>query len=230
MSDFFDLLLYGDMAASMGQPMLVIMVMLMAFCVGQVIGWVYIFTHASLSYSRSFVASLVVIPVIVSLVMVLMAGNIVVAFGLLAVFAVIRFRNVLKDTRDTTFVLWAIIQGMAVGTLRISTALVGCGVVALVFLYLRFTSFGIRHRYDVVLNLHWIGSEEAAGVVRRLLRRHSVRVKLASQRDVGEEGMDLSYRLLLRDPNRSRELLHELQETQGVATASLYHREDESEI
>ncbi len=230
MTDWLDMVLYGDFAGGMGRPDTVLMVLLMAFCVGHVTGWVYVLTHTGLSYSRSFVASLVAIPVIVSLVMVLMAGNIVIAFGLLAVFAVVRFRNVLKDTRDTTFVLWAIVQGMAIGTMRFSTALIGCGVVAMVFLYLRVTSFGLRHRYDVVLNLHWTGGRDEARSLRPMLRRYSARIKLASERDVGAEGMDLSYRLLLRDPSRSRELLADLHELQGVATASMYHREDESEI
>ena len=148
----------------------------------------------------------------------------------LAVFAVVRFRNVLKDTRDTVFILWTIVQGMAVGTMRFSTAVMGCLIVAFVFLYLRFTSFGSRHRYDVVLSLHWTGGPDTLASLRPILRRHAVRSKLASQRSSGDEGMDLSYRILLRDPGRSRELITELQKTAGVAHASLYHKEDESEI
>jgi hypothetical protein len=42
--------------------------------------------------------------------------------------------------------------------------------------------------------------------------------------------MDLSYRLLLRDPSRSRELLSELETTEGVARVSLFHRSDEAEV
>jgi hypothetical protein len=43
--------------------------------------------------------------------------------------------------------------------------------------------------------------------------------------------MDLCYRLLLRDPGRSRELLEELENTDGVEYATLSQREvDESEI
>ena len=97
-------------------------------------------------------------------------------------------------------------------------------------IYLRFTSFGSRHRYDVVLSLHWSGSREDLGALRPILQRHSARVKLSSQRDAGEEGLDISYQLLLRDPTRSRELLTDLRQAEGVAHASLYHREDESEI
>ena len=230
MNDLLEMVLYGDFASTMGSPQTVVMILLLAFCMGHTIGWVYMLTHTSLSYSQMFVASLVAIPVIVSLVMVLMSGNISVAFGLLAVFAVVRFRNVLKDTRDTTFILWAIIQGMAIGTMRFSIAVMALAIIAGIFVYLRFTSFGSRHRYDVVLSLHWTGEATALSALRPILHRHAVRAKLASQRAAGEEGVDVSYRMLLRDPARSRELISELQRTEGVAHASLYHREDESEI
>jgi len=224
------MILYGDPASSVSRPETVFLVVLLAFVIGQVIGGVYMWTHLGLSYSRMFVASLVVIPVIVALVMILMAGNIVIAFGLLAVFAVVRFRNVLKDTRDTVFILWAISLGMAVGTMRFRTAVLGCVLVAAIFLYLRFTLFGTRHRYDVVLSLHWDGEGPVRDLLGPVLRRHSARVQLASERGSPEGGLDLSYRLLLRDPSRSRELLNELQMVAGVAQASLYLREDESEI
>jgi len=160
-----------------------------------------------------------------------MSGNIIIAFGLLAVFAVVRFRNVLKDTRDTTFILWGIVMGLGIGTLRFSTTLIGCFVVGMVFLYLRLSGFGSRHRYDVILSLHWTGAGRATEAVKQVLRRHSVRASLASERSAPDAGMDLSYRLLLRDPARSRELVEELETTEGIAYVSLSQREeDESEI
>jgi len=67
--------------------------------------------------------------------------------------------------------------------------------------------------------------------LRSILRRHSLQAHLASERAAADEGMDLSYRLLLRDPSRSRELLGELEAADGVEYASLSQREvDESEI
>ena len=231
MNSLPDILLHGDIGATAMGWETVLLVALLAFCVGHVIGWVYMWSHTGLSYSRMFVASLVVIPVLVSLVMMLMSGNIFVAFGLLAVFAVVRFRNVLKDTRDTVFILWGIVMGLGIGTLRFSTTLIGCLLVGLIFLYLRVTAFGSRHRYDVVLSLHWTGQGRAADAVKQVLRRYSVRASLASERSAPDAGMDLSYRLLLRDPIRSRELVEELEATEGVAYVSLAQREeDESEI
>jgi len=104
--------------------------------------------------------------------------------------------------------------------------------VALVFLYLRFTDFGGRHRYDVIISLEWLGTSDpdSAERLRSVLHRHSARVQLASQRELEADRVDVSYRLLLRDPRRGRELLAELTTLPGVARPALYHREDESEL
>src|SRR5215208_6841611 len=138
--DFLQNVFSGEFGGPIAGVETLILAMLVSFCVGHVVAWVYMWTHEGLSYSRMFTTSLVAMPVIVSLVMILMAGNIFVALGLLAVFTVVRFRNVLKDTRDTTFVLWAIVEGMASGTMRFGIAVLGAIAVAFVFLYMRFTS------------------------------------------------------------------------------------------
>ena len=220
-----DLLLYSDYESA-GGPENALFLLMLAFVIGQIVGWCYMFTHKVLSYSQTFTASLVVLPVLVALMMMLMAGSMFVAFGLLAVFAVVRFRNVLKDTRDTCFILWSIVEGMAVGTGQESRALIGVGVVASILFYLRLTQFGSRQRYDVVLNLLCATDSNLNAV----LRRHSRRVQLAATRKVGDHGVDMSYRLQLRDPTRSDELQTELEGTEGVERVSIFMREDESEV
>jgi hypothetical protein len=209
----------------------VLLVILLAFCIGHFIGWVYMWTHKGLSYSQTFTASLVVMPALVSLMILLMAGSLIFAFGLLAVFAVVRFRNVLKDTRDTTFVLWAIMEGLAVGTQRFSTSVVAVLGVAGVFGYLAVTSFGSRHRYDAVLSLR-LTEDLLAGqrLLKQVLRRHCSRTLLATERRLSDEGLDLSYRLLLRDPSRQEELKVDLTQAEGFENISLFMRDDEAEI
>jgi hypothetical protein len=234
--DFLQNVFGGELGGPVGGIETLLLAMVVSFCVGHIVAWVYMWTHEGLSYSRMFTTSLVAMPVIVSLVMILMAGNIFVALGLLAVFTVVRFRNVLKDTRDTTFVLWAIVEGMAAGTMRFGIALIGSVIVGLVFLYLRATMFGSRQRYDVVLSLQ-ANATQANGngrtlvaALRPIFRRHSVRTQLASQRALDDTRVDLSYRLLMRDPSRSRELVTDLERTAGVSRVSLYRREEESEV
>jgi len=229
MSGWLDQFLNSEVGSGTPGPETILLVILLALCIGHVVGWIYMWTHAGLSYSQMFVASLVVMPPMVALVMQLMVGDVITAIGLMAVFAMVRFRNVLKDTRDASFVLWAIVEGMAVGTMRFPTALIGLVCVGILFVYLRITSFGGRHRFDVIVSLQTFGDAPLAAL-RQILRRHSVRVQLTSQRELADQSRDFSYRLLLRNPMRSGELLQELESTEGIGHVSLFHREDESEI
>ena len=230
MLEFFDMLRYGDPSTS--PPIeTIILSLLLAFVIGQLIGWVYMATHTSPSYSSSFVASLVVLPVTVALMMILMAGSLMIAFGLLAVFAVVRFRNVLKDTRDTTYILWAIVQGMAVGTFRYSTALVGAGCVILVLFYLWMTEFGVRHRFDAALSVSVPGdSATMRERIEEILHRFSDRTLLTGERLSPDARNVLSYRLLLRDPSRRGELRAALASAGDVHELSFYLQDDESEV
>jgi hypothetical protein len=202
-----------------------------AFLGGHLISWTYMLTHSGLSYSRSFVNALIVMPVLVTLVMMVLNNNLVTAFGMMAVFAIVRFRNILRDTLDTTYILASLVIGMAAGTYRFPAAIVGCLVVAGILFYLWATAFGARHRYDLIVNLHWSRPLKELADLSRLLVRHSRRTHCANQRSSeGYEGVDLSYRLLLRDTERVDDLLSELRALEGVSRVTSLKAEDESEI
>jgi hypothetical protein len=205
--------------------------LLLAFAMGHIMAWVYMLTHSGLSYSRSFVNALVVMPTIVAVVMNVLSNNLITAFGMMAVFAIVRFRNILRDTLDTTYVLTVLVIGMACGSQKFTTAVVGCALMAIAMLYLWTTSFGSRHRYDVIVNLHWARPLAELPDLNRTLNRHSRRTLCASQRShEGYEGTDLSYRLLLRNPARVEEMLTELRSTTGVSRVTSMQAEDESEV
>lgn len=208
----------------------VALILLLSFCLGNVVGWVYMWTHSGLSYSRMFVSSLVVLPVVVALVMTLLSTNIAIAFGFLAVFSVVRFRNVIKDPRDTTFVLWSVVLGMASGISKFGIAIVGCVFIGLIFVYLHFSQFGRRLTFDTILNLTWLGdSPQLDGSLRAVIRRHASRHRLQTGRRDPGDGLHLSYHLLLRNPARGTDLLAELEAMEMIQQASLFTRDEESE-
>src|SRR5512142_3073103 len=109
--------------------------LLLAFASGHAVAWVYMFTHTGLSYSRSYVESMILRPVIVAWVMMMLANNLVVAFGLMAIFAMVRFRSILRDTLDTAYVLAVSVIGLACGTAKFSSAIIGCLVTAAIMFY-----------------------------------------------------------------------------------------------
>lgn len=226
-----DSLLTGDFASAPTNIPAMVLGLLVAFAAGHAVAWVYMWTHSGLSYSKSFVNSLVVIPTVVSLVMMVLSNNLITAFGLMAVFAIVRFRNILRDTLDTTYILVVIVIGMAAGTLKYSTAIIGCVLTLNIFIYLWATAFGSRQRYDMIVNLHWGRPVSELTDLKNLLYRHSLRTICASQRShEGYEGTDISYRLLLRDPERMDQLLMELRGMQGVSRVTGLKAEEESEV
>lgn len=225
-------LLSADAATAPQPPSLLLLTLLLAFLIGQAIAWIYMITHRGLSYSRGFVVSLLALPVIVALVMMVLAHSLVTAFGLMAVFAIVRFRNILRDTLDTVYVLAAIVTGMACGTQKFTTALVGGAVVAAIFLYVGATGFGSRRRYDYIVDLEWISADAASPSLDRVFRRHARRAVCRQRRILATAGgaTAFSYHLLLRDPDRVQELMLELKNLPGVAALTGVPASDESEL
>lgn len=80
------------------------------------VGWVYRATHKGVSYSQSFVQTLVILGVVVAFIMLIIGSNIARAFTLVGALSIIRFRNAIKETRDVGFVFMIMAVGMACGT------------------------------------------------------------------------------------------------------------------
>src|SRR6266545_2003412 len=155
MTDWLGSFMQGDYGSAPPNWPAMILGLLLSFAGGQIIAWVYMMTHSGLSYSRSFVNALIIMPLVTCLVMMVLSNNLITAFGMMAVFAIVRFRNILRDTLDTAYVLTVIVIGMATGSQKFASAVLGCALMALALIYLWYTSFGSRHRYDVIVNMHW---------------------------------------------------------------------------
>ena len=224
-----DWLFQGDFTPQPMDYRLVALSLLLSFLCGHMVAWLYAWTHNGLSYSRSFVKALVIMPVIVALVLMVLSNSIVTAFGLMAVLAIVRFRNVLRDTLDTSYLLAAIVLGMACGTQRFTTAVIGGAVLAAILVYLWATEFGSRHTYDLIVNVNWTRPVAELNDLSTLLTRHTRRAMRASQHGSGAGGTDLSYRVLLRDPGRVGDLVTELRDLPGVARVHTISAENESE-
>lgn len=232
MNDWVSTILNSDFGPSLlGGANSLLFVLLLSFVTGNFIGYIYMWTHEAISYSRTFVVSLAVLPTLISIMMIVMSGNLLIAFGMIGVFGVIRFRNVLKDTRDTTFIVWAVLEGVTFGTMRFSTGFLAAVFIGAIYLYLRLTSFGTRHRYDAVVTLRVIGDIVATGgVLRQILHQYANRPKLMNERRSNEGGVDVAYRLLLRDPDRIDELQTVLLQTDGLSNVAVFMHDDEAEI
>jgi len=97
-------------------PLDVILVLFLSFALSLMVAWVYRLTHRGVSYSQTYVHTLVIMGTVVSLIMLIIGSNIARAFALVGALSIIRFRNAMKETRDVGFIFLAMAIGMAVGT------------------------------------------------------------------------------------------------------------------
>lgn len=76
-------------------------------------------THTSLT------PTLVLLSIIIAMVTMAIGNSVARAFSLVGALAIVRFRTVVEDTRDTAFVIFSVAVGLAVGAGLIEVPLVG---------------------------------------------------------------------------------------------------------
>jgi uncharacterized membrane protein YhiD involved in acid resistance len=197
--------------------------LLLAFVLGQLLAWLYYFTHTGLSYSRSFVQSLILITVIVAIVMSTIAGSFVVAVGLMGALSIIRFRNIIKDTRDIAFIFCALVIGMACGSQRYGVAIVGTFVIGGIILYLHLSEFGTHRPHNAFLRFAfqgYIGSDHP--VLATLNKFCSAHTMISSQGgDFGDASVEYAYQVMIKNASRNEQLIDELQKIDGLTNVNL---------
>lgn len=218
-------------AGSLFSPESIILSLLLAFLLGQVLAWVYYGTHTGLSYSKSFVQSLVLITVVVAMVMGVIGSNIITAVGLMGALAIIRFRNIIKDTRDISFIFCALVVGMAAGSQRYATAIVGTSILSAIIVYLHISGFGTHEPHNGFLRFRSIGPTGSDSPVATILKRFCSSFTLISVHEAGSgKAAEYAYQLLIRNAAKNEELVSQLEEVAGTDHISLTMQEQLLEI
>lgn len=122
----------SDMLVNMG----------LALVLGMLLASVYRYTHKGLSYSQSFTLTIVFITTIVSITLMAIESSLARAFALVGALSIIRFRTVVKDTKDTAYVFAGLAVGIAAGTSNYALAVMGCAFICAVALVLHKINFG----------------------------------------------------------------------------------------
>ncbi len=75
----------------------------------------YWFTHTGTAYSKKFNVSLITLTILTGTVMTVIGNNIALSLGMVGALSIVRFRTAIKDSRDTTYIFWAVIVGICCG-------------------------------------------------------------------------------------------------------------------
>lgn len=76
---------------------------------------IYRITFSGITYSHTFLLSLVMITMTVAVLISVIGGNLARAFSLVGALSIIRYRTAIKDARDTGFIFLSVATGMVIG-------------------------------------------------------------------------------------------------------------------
>lgn len=205
--------------------------MIMAFIFGFVISSLYRITYKGYSYSASFVNTLIIITMVTAVVIMVIGNNLARAFGLVGAMSIIRFRTVLKDTRDIAFVFFSLAAGMAAGAGNYLIGLIGGTLISLIILVLFWGNYGSIHQKEMLLRF-WMVPEEGAQsiyipVFKKFLSNYSL-LNVQSAR-LGQF-LELSFYVSLNKKEQSQLFIRELSGLEGIERVSLVVGEETSEV
>lgn len=106
-------------------PVQILLSFSLAFGLAFLWATVYRKTHSGVAYTRSFYLSLVLIAPSIAMIMMAIGSNVALSLGLVGSLSIVRFRTVIKDSKDMTFLLVAIGIGLCCGASAWMVGLMG---------------------------------------------------------------------------------------------------------
>lgn len=112
----------------------VLIVLISTTILGALLSLALAYIRRKEGYDRSFVVTLLLLPLIISIIIMLVSDNIARAFSLAGVFTLVRFRTTITDTKDITFVFSTVAIGLATGMGYIGYAMIITAFIILILL------------------------------------------------------------------------------------------------
>ena len=197
-----------------------------AFLLGLFIAYVYKKTHQGLSYSQSFVLTIIFVTIIIGIVMMVIGNSLARAFALVGALSIIRFRTVVKDTKDTAYVFMALAVGMAAGTgnyfIAIYATAFMSGVAWLLFKF----NFGVQRSSDFILRFYYDKTSEDSYV--NYINQYSKNNALLHMEPSGDnKKLYMTYDVSLKEEVEMNNFIQEFSKIDGVSEVVLVNAKND---
>ncbi|MCP4943220.1 MAG: DUF4956 domain-containing protein [Planctomycetaceae bacterium] len=193
----------------------------LATVLGLIVASIYRATHKGLSYSQSFTQTIVYVSIVVALVMMVIGASLARAFALVGALSIIRFRTVVKDTKDTSFVFAALALGMAAGTSNYLLAGTGLVFVSAITWIMTLTNFGALYKSEFILRFVFDQDGDSSAYLERI-KESAKRSNLLNIEPSGDgQLLKLTYDIQLDKEADTQKFVAALSKTPGVSEVIL---------
>ena len=197
-----------------------------ALALGACVALIYRLSHGrDRERSEALSTTLVLLAVLIAMVSIVIGNSVARAFSLVGALSIVRFRTVVDDTRDTAFVIFSVVVGMAAGDGQFLVALIGLPVVGAAAVGLstwKPRQFGRSDSRECVLSLRLALGLDPEALLSRLLDRHMESVRIVST-STAKQGaaLDFNYRGRISPQSSMTALITELNQIEGVMNVEI---------
>lgn len=203
----------------------VLLRLLLAAGYGGCVAVIYIFSHGRKKPDAvTLKTTLVLLSILIAMVSMVIGESVARAFSLVGALSIVRFRTVVEDTRDTAFVIFAVIVGMGAGAGLLLVPLVGIPLVGIAAILL--SQVGNKPGKDEgqasPLSIRLGLGHDPEKSLDDVLRRHLESFRLVATGTARQgSALDLSYLVRLKANTKLTILVTELNQVEGVQSVEL---------
>jgi uncharacterized membrane protein YhiD involved in acid resistance len=199
--------------------------LLLALVFGGAVALVYRLSHGrEQGTGLALTTTLVLLSVLIAMVSMVIGNSVARAFSLVGTLSIVRFRTVVEDTRDTAFVIFAVIVGMAAGAGLYWTAFIGVPVVGVASIGLTRLGNGLpgaRPPECTLVVRMGLGYDPEA-ILSPVLSRHLDRQRVVAAGTARQgSALEVTYAARLKPSATMPTLVAELNRIEGVQSVEL---------
>jgi|TARA_B100001964_G_scaffold157329_1_gene172802 uncharacterized membrane protein YhiD involved in acid resistance len=202
-------------------PLSIFVNLMMAFALGIIMSLAYKSNHKGLSYSQSLVFSFVLLSIAAACVIMVIGNNLARAFGLVGALSIIRFRTVVKDTKDTAYVFFALAIGLASGTSLYTIAVISTVVFIAVDTILTRTNFASIRKHEYIVRFSFNPQKQTDDAYKDAFERHLVFSHLVDLNVISDDNIEYSYNMQLKKDTKLNEFVGELNKIEGMSNINI---------
>ena len=180
---------------------------------------IYMFKH---TYSKNFVVTLALLPLIVQMVITLVNGNLGAGIAVMGVFNLVRFRSIPGSAKDISSVFLTMAVGLATGMGFLTLAVLFTVIVALVNIAFVATPFGKPQEPGKTLRITIPEDLDYDGLFEPALERYTTEHELTEVQTTNMGSLfQLEYTIRMREAHLEKALIDELRCHNGNLKISL---------
>ena len=199
-----------------------LIVIFTSIILGVVICASYMKIHKEEVYSQGFVTTLIMLPVIISIIILLVGNNVARAFSLAGAFSIIRFRSAPGNSRDIAYIFFTLAVGLACGMGYIGYAIIFTVILCSVMFILNITKFTVPKTKMMTLKITIPEDLNFEGVFDEILNRYTTswNISRIRTRDFGAL-FEINYNLSIKPEINQKQFIDELRCKNGNLNISL---------